>query len=371
MNPTVQLRIVRSLLMTSLLVAAACDRAPVEGGGTAKSAGSATNGNDIVAKIGDQQITRAELEQAAANDLDDLEQRRYQVLSGYLNRMVQERLWKAEADGRGTTVEQLRKVEVEDKATPPSSEEIDGLLGQEQYKRALDSRLAGAADDAEKEKRTQAFRQQIEGRLNADRREKRAQAFTEELRAKRPVSIALKPPAVRRVEVQVGDSPSRGSSKAPVTIVEYSDFQCPFCGREQTVLEQLRQRYGEKLRIVYKHFPLTNIHPNAQKAAEAAECANEKGKFWELHDVLYANQSALELDKLAGYAQQVGLDPVEFRQCLDSGRMAARVKRDADSAQTVGVTSTPSFFVNGIKVRGAQPIDYFQGLIDGELGAKS
>lgn len=363
-------RSIHRWLAASLLAVVACDRAPMEGGAT-KSAGATATANEVVAKIGDQQITRAELEQSAANDLDDLEQRRYQVLSGYLNRMVQERLWKAEADSRGTTAEQLRKLEVEDKVIAPTIEEIDGLLAQEQYKRALDSRLAGAADDTEKEKRSQAFRQQIEARLMADRREKRAQAFTEELRAKRPVSVALKPPAVRRVEVSVGDSPVRGSSNAPVTIVEYSDFQCPFCGREQAVLEQIRQRYGEKVRIVYKHMPLTNIHPYAQKAAEAAECANEKGKFWDLHDALYANQSALELDKLPGYAQQVGLDPEEFRQCLDSGRMAARVKRDADSAQTVGVTSTPSFFVNGIKVRGAQPIDYFQGLIDGELGAKS
>jgi len=351
------------------LAVVGCNRAPVEGGDSASSPAK-SGGSDVVAKIGDSAITRAELEQAAANDLDDLEQRRYQLLSGYLNRLVQDRLWKAEAEARGTTVEQLRKVEVEDKAQAPTPEEVDALLGQEQYKRALDSRLAGAADDAEKQKRTQAFRQQIEGRLTMDRREKRMQAFTEELRGKRPVSIALKPPVTKRVEVTVGDSPVRGASSAPVTIVEYSDFQCPFCSREQAVLEQIRQRYGDKVRIVYKHFPLTSIHPNAQKAAEAAECANEKGKFWELHDVLYQNQTALELDKLPGYAQQVGLDPNEMKQCIESGRMAARVKKDADSAATVGVTSTPSFFVNGIKVRGAQPIEYFQGLIDGELGAK-
>ncbi|MBK7975020.1 MAG: thioredoxin domain-containing protein [Deltaproteobacteria bacterium] len=363
-------RLLGLVAVTLPLAVAGCDRAPVEGGGSTPTAPAKSDAADVVARVGDAAITRAELEQAAANDLDDLEQRRYQLLSGYLNRLVQEKLWKAEADNRGTTVDQLRKLEVEDKAQPPTSEEVDALLNQEQYKRALDSRLAGAADDAEKQKRTQAFRQQIEGRLTMDRREKRMQAFTEELRSKRPVSIALKPPVTKRVDVPVGDSPVRGSASAPVTIVEYSDFQCPFCSREQGVLEQLRQRYGEKVRIVYKHFPLTSIHPNAQKAAEAAECANEKGKFWELHDLLYQNQTALELDKLPGYAQQVGLDPNEMKQCLDSGRMVARVKKDADSAAAVGVTSTPSFFVNGIKVRGAQPVEYFQGLIDAELGAK-
>lgn len=363
-------RLLGFVAVTVPLAVAGCNRAPVEGGDTASAAPAKAGGSEVVAKIGDQAITRAELEQAAANDLDDLEQRRYQLLSGYLNRLVQERLWKAEADDRGTTVDQLRKVEVEDKVQAPTAEEVDGLLNQEQYKRALDSRLAGAADDAEKQKRTQAFRQQIEGRLMMDRREKRMQAFTEELRGKRPISIALKPPVTKRVDVAVGDSPVRGSSSAPVTIVEYSDFQCPFCSREQAVLEQIRQRYGDKVRIVYKHFPLISIHPNAQKAAEAAECANEKGKFWELHDVLYQNQSALELDKLPGYAQQVGLDPNDMKQCIDSGRMAARVKKDADSAAAAGVSSTPSFFVNGIKVRGAQPMEYFQGLIDAELGAK-
>ncbi len=350
------------------VLVAGCTRS-ADGGAPAAAASPAppSDATSVVATVGDSQITRAELDQAAANELDDLEQQRFRIVSGYLTRLVQERLWDLEAKSRGTTVAQLLKVEVDDKVEAPTPEEIDALLANDQYKRVLESRLAGVQDDAEKQKRTDSFRQQLQTRMMSERRDKRMQAFTEEVRARRPVSIALKPPVPKRVEVAVGDSPVRGAAGAPVTIIEFSDFQCPFCGRAEPTLAQLSQQYGDKIRLVYKHFPL-GMHPFAQKAAEASECAGEKGKFWELHDLLYANQQALEVDKLVEYAEKIGLDGNDFRQCVESGRMEARIKKDVEAGANAGVQSTPSFFVNGVKVRGAQGVDFFKEIIDGELG---
>jgi protein-disulfide isomerase len=174
----------------------------------------------------------------------------------------------------------------------------------------------------------------------------------------------LDPP---RASIDVASTdPVKGPPTAPITIVEYSDFQCPFCARINPTLDQVRKTYGDKIKIVFKDFPLPN-HPQAPKAAEAAHCAGEQGKYWELHDRMFANQQALQVPQLKEYATALGLDMNAFNQCLDSGKHAPRVAANMKSGEALGVGSTPTLYVNGRPVVGAQSFEYFKAVIDEEL----
>jgi len=158
------------------------------------------------------------------------------------------------------------------------------------------------------------------------------------------------------VILDLSEAPVRGSRNASVWLVEFGDFQCPFCGRAAPIVKRLLQDFPGRLAFVWKHFPLdyacnpvmrTQLHPEACKAAEAAECAGEQGKFWEYHDKLMENQDALDIASLKRYAEEMGLDPSAFAECLDSGRMASIVRRDIDEAIALDVPGTPTFFING------------------------
>ncbi len=176
-----------------------------------------------------------------------------------------------------------------------------------------------------------------------------------------------------RSNVQVGDAPFIGSSDAKVTIIEFSDYECPFCSRfyEQTEL-LLRREYIDtgKVRLAYKDYPLSSLHPTAQKAAEAARCAGEQGKYWEMHDLLFVKQSEwapLGVTKLKDYAPTLGLDLQTFSSCIDSGKYTSAVQKDFSEGSSLGVSGTPTFFVNGIGLVGAQPYAVFQQVIEQEL----
>jgi len=165
------------------------------------------------------------------------------------------------------------------------------------------------------------------------------------------------------------DDDVKGDADAPVTIVEFSDFECPFCGKffEET-MPQLQSEYVDtgKVKMVFRDFPL-GFHQNAQKASEASECAGDQGKYWEMHDLLFENNNALSIDDLKGYAVDLGLDPAEFDDCLDSGKHEQEVKDDMDAGKAAGVTGTPAFFINGEFLKGAQPFERFKAVIDAKL----
>lgn len=184
-------------------------------------------------------------------------------------------------------------------------------------------------------------------------------------------SLAFIPP--RRYEVSLDDDPVKGSPDAPVTIVEFSEFQCPYCGYYvRETFPKIDEAYIKtgKVKYVFRDFPLTSIHPYAQKAAEAGGCAAQQGKFWEYHDLLFAHQDALDVSSLKQYAADLSLDTAQFDACLDSGAMADEVAGDFADGQTYGVSGTPAFFVNGIRLNGAQPFEAFQELIEEELAKK-
>jgi len=178
------------------------------------------------------------------------------------------------------------------------------------------------------------------------------------------------PGAPAKVQVSADDDPARGPQNAPVTMIEFADFQCPYCGRfHAQTLPLILKEYGDRVRLVYRDFPLTSIHPYAEKAAEAGECAHEQGKFWEYHDILYLNQTALDRASLGRYAQNAGLDTAQFDSCLDSGKYESEVAGDLRDGAAAGVQGTPAFFVNGRLISGAQPYSVFKSAIDAALAS--
>ncbi|MFH0927228.1 MAG: DsbA family protein [Candidatus Micrarchaeota archaeon] len=160
--------------------------------------------------------------------------------------------------------------------------------------------------------------------------------------------------------------PARGDANAPVTIVEFSDFQCPFCQRAYPTISQVEQDYAGKIKLVYMQFPLNSLHPYAQKAAEASECAQDQGKFWEYYDTLFTAQT-LDVPSLKQHAADLGLDTVKFNACLDGGTKAADVAAQENLGSSLGVSGTPSFFINGKMLVGAQPYGSFKSAIDAAL----
>ena len=174
-----------------------------------------------------------------------------------------------------------------------------------------------------------------------------------------------------KVNVGTGSLPALGDPKAPVTIVEFSDFQCPYCERffSQTEL-QLRKNFVEtgKAKIFYRDYPLPpEFHPNAQKAAEAARCANEQGKFWEYHDYIFNNQSDISVSALKQYAAALNLNTEKFNSCLDSGKYASAVQKDLQEGTALGVSGTPTSFINGKSIVGAVPYETFVQEIESAL----
>jgi protein-disulfide isomerase len=173
----------------------------------------------------------------------------------------------------------------------------------------------------------------------------------------------------KETPVSIGDAPVFGKADAKVTIVEFSDYQCPFCARVNPTLAKVRETYGDRVKIVFKDYPLPN-HPQAPKAAEAARCAGEQKKYWEMHDAMFANQRALEVPALKQTARAIGLDGAAFDQCLDSGKWAATIQKGSELGDQMGVNSTPTLYVNGRALIGAMPFENFKSIIDEELAKK-
>jgi protein-disulfide isomerase len=213
------------------------------------------------------------------------------------------------------------------------------------------------------------LRPQISTYLQGQREQQARAQLVDDLKSKRgaDLRVLLDPPR-QTIEISP-DDPASGPQNAPITIVEFSDYQCPFCARVVPTLTKIRSTYGDKVRLVFKDFPLPN-HPQAPKAAEAAHCAGEQGKYWPMHDRLFANQQALQLPQLKEHAAAIGLDATKFGECLDSGKHAAAVTKDLEYGNQLGVSSTPTVYVNGRAVVGAQPFEYFKSVIDEELARK-
>jgi protein-disulfide isomerase len=305
---------------------------------------------DPVARIGDKAITLAELNDKSAAQVAKAQQDLYEARRGQLDQMIAENLLDAEAAKRGITREALVKAEVEDKVSEPSEAEVNAFYEKNK------ARIRQPLD---------AVKDQVAGRLKQQKQSEVMSNFIDSLKAATKVEVYLAPP---RFAVDTTGEPRQGNPTAPVQIVEFSDFQCPYCSMADTTVKEVQQKYGDKVAIVYRHFPLP-MHQFAHRAAEAADCAGDQGKFWEYHDQLFANQRSLDDDSLITYATNVGMDSAAFRTCLTGNTHTADVDKDAADGEKVGMSGTPGFYINGRMLSGAQPIEAFSEVIDEELAS--
>ena len=347
------LTIAALVLTASFAVLAGCDDTvqaqktkPAE---QAKTPAAEAGDAKVIAQVGDAKITEQEVEEKISAQLTQLEQQRRQLLEQGLEQAINQKLVELEAAQRGVTVDELFQEEVQAKITPPTEAEVDAFY---------EARKAQIG--VPKEQVVDRIRQALSGQ----KQQERSEAFFSDLRQKYEVKSFLDP---FRMDVETAGHPAAGPEAAPVTIVEFSDFECPFCSRVVPTLEQVQENYGDKVRLVFRQFPLSQIHPQAQKAAEASLCAFEQGKFWEMHDAMFADQKNLAVDALKEKAAGLGVDAQEFNACLDEGEYADEVAEDLREGQLAGVNSTPSLFVNGRPVTGAVPYEELAKVIDEEL----
>jgi protein-disulfide isomerase len=306
-----------------------------------------------VARVNGKAITAGEVHAETADQLEQLEreylQRKHEITETQIKKMVQDRLLDAEAAARGTTKDKLLA-----EIKPPEVSDADAESFYDKNKAQLPSRPK------------ETLIPQIKAYLQQTGQQEAHDKYFKVLEAKYKVDYLFEPV---RIEV-AANGPARGPANAPVTIVEFSDFQCPFCSRITPTLEQVVSKYGNKVRLVFRQFPLP-MHPNAAKAAEAALCANEQGKFWQMHDAMFKDQGSLAVDGLKTKAAGIaGVDAASFNSCLDSGKETAAVKSDVKEGTKAGVNGTPAMFVNGRFISGVVSADDLSKVIDEELKRK-
>jgi protein-disulfide isomerase len=335
-----------SLATTLFLALAGCN-------GNASGVLDESGGTPVATLAGDT-ITQAELDAWIKDELwrnqtdDGNPTKVFSLRQRGLDRMIDQRLIEAEATRRGVSPDQLlddeaaKRVRVSDADVKAFYEENRERWGD----RKLETEAAG-----------------IRAYLERQRGSEAAQAFLAELRAGANVATLLVQPRI----ALTGRGHSKGPESAPVVVVEFSDYECPFCRRAEPTVEKMLEEYSGRVRFEYRHFPLESIHPHARGAGEAAACADEQGRFWQYHAQLFSGSVGLAQPQLVEHAKQIGLDLPAFQACLAAGRGRERVDADLAAGEAAGVTGTPAFFVNGIPFSGAIPIEEFRRAIDAEL----
>ena len=337
MTPIPTRRILIALSFLALLVGLISVNPPFKTSGTARS------DDPVVATVGNRSITLREVEQAVALPLYLADQQRNQLLQHATQNLINEELLAAEASKKGISVPQLL-----DEAS--QSESIARLANLP----APVKRLSPSASRDIQDKGTS---------LDTQEQARIRQALLVSLRRKTDIHVTLPNLELPILAVSTADNPSLGPDHAPITIVEFSDFQCPYCQQSVRILKELRHMYGEKIRLVYRDYPGPN-HPYAPQAAKAARCAGEQGKFWEYHDLLFGRQSPGKAWDFVALAKELGLQLNVFDSCLNSERFREEITKDLQDGLKLGITSTPTFFINGRPLVGAQPLAAFQALID-------
>jgi protein-disulfide isomerase len=294
---------------------------------------------------------------------------------GELDQRARERLWNQETnDGDASLVYELRDAElrawIEEQALTREAKarglDVPGLIAAELAARPVTDAEVAAFKEAHKaEIPPDAPVDQLDLQIRQHLQSQREQQIREEITGKAKVAVHLQPP---RVQVSA-DGPSLGPADAPVTLIEFADFQCPYCARAVPIVHGVRERYPTQLRIVFKHLPLESIHPRARGAARAAICAEKQDKFWPYHDLLFQNSRALGEEELRSYAGTLGLDLTAFDACLASPELDARIAADVAEARAAGVSGTPAFVLNGVLLRGLRRVDDLSARIDRELAA--
>ena len=302
-----------------------------------------------VATIAGQPIYEDELQQSVAPKLSQLRNQEYQIKRQALEGLIDQKLLEAEAKKKGVSTDKFLEQEVDAKIPDPTDAEVKA------YYLAQKNQSNKPFDDV---------KVQMKGSLKQAEIQQARQDFYTQLRKGSQVAVLLQAP---KVEVSYDSARVRGNPKAAVMIVEFSDFQCPYCQAVEPTLKSVLAKHEGRVAIAFRDMPLTQIHPLAQGAAEAARCAGEQGKFWEYHDLLFANQNKLDRNGLLEHARTLTLDEKQFDSCLTSERYKAQIEQDEQDGRHAGVNGTPAFFINGVFLNGAQPEATFETSIQDAL----
>jgi protein-disulfide isomerase len=295
--------------------------------------GQAPQSDQVVARVSGANLTIEDLQNVEGGKLLQAEYQYYLNERKVLEELIDNRLLSDEARKKSMPLDQFLSTEVYKGVKDPTEDQLEvyyeGLDTQESY---------------------QSVRDDVLQHLRELRRSKARAAYVEQLRKDAKINILLMPPTAH---VDTAKAYTQGKKNAPVVLVEFADYQCPYCQKVNPQIQQLKKEYGDALTVIYKDFPLP-MHHGSEKAAEASRCAGEQGKFWEYHDVLFYSKQ-LEVDELKEHARVLKLDGDRFDACLDNGTEAGAVKSDLDEAKSLGLTGTPSFFVND---------HFFSGVVD-------
>jgi protein-disulfide isomerase len=290
----------------------------------------------------------SQFKQAESKALTDL----YEVRKKAADQLITHRLLEAEAKKANKALEDWFKNDFLTSVPEPTDAEIKAAFDEHRKQLPVNAKL-------------EDVKHQIENFVKQENTRKKLALLIEDLKAKHKAKVTLAAPEPPRMEV-AATGPSKGPANAKVTIVEFSDFQCPFCSRAVPTIDKVMKDYDGKVRLVFRHFPL-EIHPMAEKAAEAGACAADQGKFWQMHDKMFGDQQKLAVDDLKAAAKDIGLDSAKFDKCLDTGEKKAAVQSDQKAGTEAGVNGTPAFFVNGVFINGAVPYEQFKEAMDREL----
>ena len=313
---------------------------------------AATASSDLLAEVNGEAIRSEDLDSALGVKLIQLQEQFTKLKRNELDSQIEQRLLNQEAAKRGVTIAALLDAEVTAKVALVTEAEIDTA------DQANKGRFVGSET---------LIREKLRALLQQQKLTAQHKMFVASLRSQSNIVDHLQPLPVMRLPVSIEGAPVLGPVEAPVTLIEFSDFHCPYCKRVEDTLKALRVQYGMKIRLVYRQFPIQGLHPQARRASEASLCAHEQGKFWEYHAALFEQSPKASGDDLKRYAEQVGLDTEAFAGCLFQSRHHDQVQRDIEEAMKLGLEGTPAFFINGRFVNGAQPLEKFVQIIDEEL----
>ncbi len=309
----------------------------------------------LVAKIGNEEITEEALIGDDKLDFFDLKKREYELKMNRLEKLLVDKLVGSEAKKANMSLDDFINKKV-----------VGGdiKISDAKFKKFVaDKHIPETQLNPQIKERITAY-------LQTGEKQELINQYLAKLTKSNPVEVYFNKPRMM-VNVEAGNAPLFGKKDATVTIVEFSDFQCPFCSRAADTVNQVKKKYGNKIKLAFKQFPLP-MHSNAKPAAEASMCINEQNtdKFWSYHDLLFKNQDKLDQANLAKYAKEVGADTKKFEECVKSKKYAEYVQKDSEYGEKLGVKSTPTFFINGQLLSGAVPLENFSEVIDEELGEK-
>jgi protein-disulfide isomerase len=302
-----------------------------------------------IATVDGQTLTDDDLAPYVQSQLRPLREQEYQIKKKALESLITQRVLESEAKKKGLTTDKLLEQEVDAKVAEPTDVELNAIYAvqKEQINRPFEE-----------------VKTQLQQSLKKAKIQQARQEYSWRLREQAKVAVLLSPP-----RVQVGFDPARvrGNPKARVMIVEFSDYQCPFCGQVEATLKNVLARHEGTVALAFRDMPISQIHPLAQGAAEASRCAGEQGKYWEYHDLLFGDQGSLDRNGLIAKAAKLQLNAKQFDRCVSAEKFKAQVQEDSQDGMRVGVSGTPGFFINGVFLSGAQPEAIFEKLIEEQL----